>query len=142
MPSESTAIALRNVSTPARVRTLDELDDDDALAIGRIFAKPPVAILLSTLGFGVVVMLGTVAMGFTSVVGVGVAGAIIAAGVGIAATKRFTDDLRSELGISAVDARRLYKATAGMRTLAAKRGDTKDEMLRAHGRAIIEAARR
>lgn len=137
MTTTSTAIALRTHSALGALRTLDELDDDDALAVGLAFKRPSAPLLLSILGVGAAVALAAVT---TGVMGACIVGALASGGAGLAAQHGARDKLRVELGVSADDAKRLFAATAHWTTLRAREPSTDDE-LRAYGRLIIDKAR-
>jgi hypothetical protein len=137
MTTSSTAIALRTHSALAAARTLDDLDDDDALAVGLAFKRPSLPLLLSILGVGGAVALGALTLG---TLGACVVGAVASAGAGLAAQHGARDKLRVELGVSAADAKRLFAATAHWR--AAKLHEPRsDDEVRAFGRFIIDKAR-
>jgi hypothetical protein len=138
----STATAISKVTTaPVRLRSLDELDDDDALAVGRAFSQTSVPLVFSILGLAVAIALGVVTLGMTSAIAVGSVSSVLAGGVGFAGLRRSVDVLRSELGVSADDAKRLYVATAAWGSQRWRRPTTESE-LRDLGRGIIDRARR
>jgi hypothetical protein len=135
--SNSTAIALRSHSSLTQMRTLDDLDDADALAVGLAFKRPSVPLLFSLLGVGGAVALGAVTMGVLGGCVAGLVGSVVAA---LAGAHGACEKLGIELGINRADAKRLFNATGHWRTLR-RREPRDDDELRAFGRVIIDKAR-
>jgi hypothetical protein len=140
--ASSTVTAISKVTiAPVKLRSLDDLDDDDAIAIGRAFSQTSVPLVFSILGVAVAITLGVVTLGMTSAIAIGSVTSVLAGGVGFAGLRRSVDVLRGELGVSADDAKRLYVATAAWGSQRWRRPTTESD-LRDLGRGILDRARR
>ncbi len=125
-----------------RLRSLDELDDDDAVILGRVLTKRSPAMMISVLGLSLTAGVALSLFGLPGVLISGALGAVAAGGIGGAAGKHVAAAIQAELGVSRVDADALYLATGNVRFLKLARRPRSDDDFRRAGQLAIEIAKR
>ena len=142
-PNLKTSMAISAPSAVLVLRDLDDLVDDDALIIARIFSSPSPAIIGSVMGLSVAMALGIAVLGLPGIAGMALAGAAGGGMVASAVARHTGARLQAELGISAADGRALFAVTRHWRTarLSVRRTPETDADRLAYGWLLIRTAR-